>query len=160
MSDILKLCTALPETRFPAGEVLLSERGEGGVLYVLLDGQLSVRKGSTEVARISEPGAVFGEMSVLLETPISASVIAETEVRVHVCSDPLPFILENPAFALHIARLLASRLQNATTYLADLKVQFEDRSDHFGMMDEILGAMVEHQPRARTTARKADDPRL
>ena len=62
--------------------------------------------------------------------------------------------------ALHAARLLAARLQNATTYLADLKLQYEDRRDHFGMVDAILGAMVEQQPQTRTKRGKSDDPRL
>ena len=160
MTEILTICAGLPEVRFQPGDVLLSEGSPGGALYILVDGTVSVTKTGAEVARIAEPGAVFGEMSALLETPISATVTAQTESRMRVADDPLAFLRSHPEMALHAARLLAGRLQNATTYLADLKLQFEDRRDHFGMVDEILGAMVEQQPRARTGSRKTDDPRL
>lgn len=160
MTDIMALCAALPVQAFAEGEVLLTEGDAGGALFILKEGSVAVTKNGAEVALVSDPGAVFGEMSVLLELPISATVTALSPVEVHICTNPFEFFSGNPAFALHTARLLASRLHNATTYLADLKLQFEDRSDHFGIMDQILGAMVEQQPRTRRQDRNADDPRL
>jgi hypothetical protein len=32
-----------------------------------------------------------------------------------------------------------------TSYLADLKAQFHDRSDHLGMVDEVLASLMHHQ---------------
>ncbi|MBF9059037.1 cyclic nucleotide-binding domain-containing protein [Rhodobacterales bacterium HKCCSP123] len=160
MTDIMALCSRLPLQDFAAGEALLTEGDPGGVLFILKEGSVVVTKNGAEVAQVTEPGAVFGEMSVLLELPISATVTAVSPVKAHYCTDPFDFFAGNPDFSLHTARLLASRLHNATTYLADLKLQFEDRSDHFGIMDQILGAMVEQQPKARPRQRRSDDPRL
>jgi hypothetical protein len=63
--------------------------------------------------------------------------------------------------ALQTARILAQRLHDSTTYLADMKAQFEDRSDHLGMVDRIIGALQNQQSDSSgpITGRKAD-PRL
>jgi CRP-like cAMP-binding protein len=161
MSDILTHCEGLPEARFAVGETLLTEGERNGRLYILVEGSVVVTKKGIRVAQVDDSGALFGEMAALLGLPGSATVSALTPVRVRVSDDPLGFIRAKPEVALHTARLLAARLHNATTYLTDLKIQFQDRSDHFGMMDRILDAMVEQQPKAsREVAASPDDPRL
>ena len=59
----------------PAGSVILrsGELSEG--LYVVLSGQVEVRKGTEVVARLRE-GELFGEMSLLTRTPAVVSVVA------------------------------------------------------------------------------------
>ena len=51
----------------------------------------------------------------------------------------------HPELALPIARLLARRLQNVTSYLVDLKRQFGDRTDHLGMVEEVLESLAHEQ---------------
>ena len=82
--EILKVCAGLPEKTFSAEDVLLAEKAPRGPLYILTEGTVSVTKNKADVARISDPGAVFGEMSALLDTPVSATVTAVTDVRVRV----------------------------------------------------------------------------
>jgi CRP-like cAMP-binding protein len=161
MSDVLSLCAGLPEVALEPGESLMIEGAAGGPLFVLIEGTVSVTKGGVEVARVSTPGALFGEMSALLDLPTSATVTAAEPVRAYRSADPLGLIASSPQLAVHTARLLAERLHNATTYLADLKAQFQDQSDHFAMMDRILDAMLESQPRYERPARRpSNDPRL
>ncbi|MEL7345521.1 MAG: cyclic nucleotide-binding domain-containing protein [Pseudomonadota bacterium] len=143
--SILTHCANHPIRDFAAGDVLLEEGRSGTELYVLIAGKVAVMRGAVEVARIREPGALFGEMSVLLQRPYSASVVAKSAVRAHHVEDAGAFLSSSPAVALHCARLLAQRLQDATTYLADFKAQFSDRSDHFGMVDEILESLINQQ---------------
>ena len=50
-----------------------------------------------------------------------------------------------PTSDLPIARLLARRLQNVTSYLVDLKRQYRDREDHLGMVDEVLDSLAHEQ---------------
>jgi len=50
-----------------------------------------------------------------------------------------------PAISVHVARLLARRLNAVTTYLVDLKRQYEDRDDHLGMVDEVLESLLQLQ---------------
>jgi CRP-like cAMP-binding protein len=65
----------------PANEVILSEGQKGDGLYLILSGRVKVLKlqGETKqvvVARLKE-GEVFGEMSLLSNAPVSATVTAE-----------------------------------------------------------------------------------
>jgi CRP/FNR family transcriptional regulator, cyclic AMP receptor protein len=51
-----------------------------------------------------------------------------------------------PAVALLIARLLAQRLNVATTYLADLMKQYAGHGTHLEMVGEILQSMISLPP--------------
>jgi len=161
MSDILSACAALPERAFAPGEALISEGLPVRHLLILISGEVSVRKGDHEVARIGTEGAVFGEMSALLDIPASASVVAVDQVRTLFSDDGKALIESNHQLAIHTARTLAQRLYHATAYLGDCKAQFADRSDHFGIMDQILDELM-HQPRKESAEGPAepDDPRL
>ncbi|MEC9368521.1 MAG: cyclic nucleotide-binding domain-containing protein [Pseudomonadota bacterium] len=166
MRAIFSHCKHLPEQTFAPGDFLISEGGSGEKMYVLIEGDVEVLRGKVRVAAIDEPGAIFGEMSALLEMPYSASVRARSPVRAHVIDDAVSFLRSQPEITFHAAQLLARRLRDATTYLADLKQQFHDQSGHLGMVDEILDALTNEQkenisPKNVTPAGGAgDDPRL
>ena len=98
------------------------------------------------VAGITEPGAVVGEMSVLLDRPHTATVRAASDSIVYEFSDAASFLREQPAVALLIARLLAQRLNVATTYLADIMHQYAGHGDHLAMVGEILQSMINLPP--------------
>lgn len=57
------------------GEVLIREGQKSDGLYVLLSGEVEVKKGTTSLAQLKE-GEVFGEMSLLNKSPASATVAA------------------------------------------------------------------------------------
>jgi CRP-like cAMP-binding protein len=57
------------------GEVILEEGEPGDGLYIVLSGELEVKKGERTLARLKE-GEIFGEMSLLQKAPASASVLA------------------------------------------------------------------------------------
>ena len=133
------------EARFADGEVLIREGEETTPLLVLLEGTVSIFRGTVRVNRTSEAGALFGEMSALLGIPSSASVVADGPVRAIRIEGGLAFLGSEPEIALHAARLLAQRLYDATTYLADLKEQFGDEASHLGMVDRILGSLLNQQ---------------
>jgi CRP/FNR family transcriptional regulator, cyclic AMP receptor protein len=69
MRRVLDYCSGGIQREISAGTLVIREGGTSGHLYVLIAGQLEVLKGDTVVANISEPGAIVGEMSVLLEKP-------------------------------------------------------------------------------------------
>jgi len=161
MDAVLAACDHIPDTVAAPGTVLIREGERRGAIYVLIEGTVVVLKGDVRVARIRTPGALFGEMSTLLGMPYSATVVAETQVTVKEVADGEAFLSANPAITLHTARLLAQRLHDSTTYLADLKKQFQDKTDHFGMVDRIMGALQNQQTEAAPApAERRDDPRL
>ena len=145
MREILAHCADMPQRRLAAGEVVLQEGQRSGVLYVLIEGSVEVLKGDLQVNVVSDPGALFGEMSVLLDAPHMATVRALEPSRFYVAEDATSFLGSDPAIALAVSRLLARRLHSVITYLADLKRQFEEHDDHLGMVDEVLEALVHHQ---------------
>ena len=160
MHEFLDACSDLPEAHFATDDWLIREGSPGGKLFVLISGEVVVLKGETEVARISDPGSVFGEISALLDMPYSASVRATGPVRARLSEDAAGFIAANPAVALHTARILAQRLHAATAYLADVKAQFSDQKNHFAMMDRILDSLMQRQSARAAEPRTTPDPRL
>ena len=158
---ILTHCGKLPVEEFAPGGIVIPEGPNLGRMYVLISGEVEVLRGETQVALISEPGAVFGEIAALLAGPHTATVRATAPARLHLISDIDAELRANKELALHIARILARRLVEATTYLADVKAQFAHREDHFGMVDEVLDALVHHPGTARIAGSRLDsDPRL
>lgn len=161
MGSILDMCRGAPLLKLAAGSVLLSEGETSGHLYVLKSGSIEVLRGETQVAVVEEPGAVFGEMSVLLNRPHTATARALTPIEVHAFDDAGSFLRSNPEIAFHVGRLLAGRLNAATTYLADLKRQFEHQSNHLGMVGEVLDVLIHQQDEDFSLGPEREaDPRL
>ena len=90
MSDMLTLSTHLPLIEMDAGEAVVTEGGASGSVWILLEGALQVLKGDVAVNTITQPGAIVGEMSVLLGTSHGAtvrkSVAAMSEVARPLCA--------------------------------------------------------------------------
>src|SRR6266576_5628979 len=124
MQAVLDYCTGGIQQSINTGALVIREGQTTGHLYVLIEGRLEVIKGDTVVAIITEPGAVLGEMSVLLDQPHTATVRAASDSTIYEISDAASFLHQQPELALLIARLLAQRLNVANTYLADLKRQY------------------------------------
>ncbi|MEO8337928.1 MAG: cyclic nucleotide-binding domain-containing protein [bacterium] len=145
MPTILQLCQSLDVTTVAAGDTLLPEGARTGLLYVLIDGDVEILKGDFQVDTVSEPGAIFGEVSALLGMPHMATVRAVVTTRVHRIEDAVAFFAANPAVGLEVARLLAHRLNSVTSYLVDVKRQFEDHQGHLGIVDEVLETILNQQ---------------
>jgi CRP-like cAMP-binding protein len=120
-------------------------------MYVLASGSVTVERDGVAFARIDAPGAIFGEMAVVLHQPATATVRAATDLAVHVIDDPESFLVERPGAALQVLRMTASRLDGLTQYLVDVKAQFADEQGHLGMVGEIVDTLINHQaPAVRT----------
>jgi len=145
MPSVLDHCCDLPLRTFAAGEMVLTEGQRSGLLYVLASGAVEVLKDDVQINIVSEPGTFFGEVSVLLDEPHTASVRAVEPSTFYVADDPLAFVGSRPEVALAISWLLARRLHFVTTYLVDVKRQFEGSGDHLSMVDEVLESLVHHQ---------------
>ena len=88
MRAVLDYCTGGIQRAVPAGTLVLHEGSKTGHLFVLIEGRLEVVKGDTVVAVLTEPGAMLGEMSVLLDQPHTATVRAASDsvdLRVRRC---------------------------------------------------------------------------
>ncbi|HHY51102.1 MAG TPA: Crp/Fnr family transcriptional regulator [Alphaproteobacteria bacterium] len=108
---------------FPAGHVLVPQGGKLGKLFVLRQGEVEIERNGTFINSTSQPGAIFGEMSLLLDIPHSATVRAVTDIEVFVIEDALRVLEANPGWTLQIARLLAQRVDATTRLLAESQQQ-------------------------------------
>lgn len=161
MRDILEYCIGGVRRSIAAGAEVLHEGGRSGHLFVLIEGRVEVVKGDTVVATISEPGAVLGEMSVLLDMPHTATVRAAQDSVIYEIDDAASFLRQQPAVALIIARMLAQRLNVATTYLADLKRQYGGHGNHLAMVGDILQSMINLPPtQVSPGSDRQSDPRI
>ena len=137
----------LPERTFEPGENIILEGQPAGGLYFLKSGTVAVSKEGVDIHKINTAGAVFGEMSYLLDSPTTATVKADTACVMQVVEDNDSFLQENPEMALYVARIVAARMDSVVRYLIDLKSQFAGYDGHFGMVNEILDAIINKHPR-------------
>ena len=142
MAGLLEIAEGVPHRTLAEGEVLLTDGHEVDALYVLVSGTLQVRKGGVTVTTVGQPGACVGEMSLLLGAPATADVVAVASSEVAVITDARA-MLDAGGLTLELARMLAGRLQVMTTYLVDLKQQYADHEGGLGMVDIVLGTLMQ-----------------
>jgi CRP/FNR family cyclic AMP-dependent transcriptional regulator len=152
MADILDYCEGLPVHSFEPEETILPEGGQSGRLYVLIEGEVDIIREGTQVTHVDEPGSIFGEMSVLLDMPHSATVRALSAGKAYVIEDALTFLGSRSEIALHLATLLARRLYYTTSYLVDLQQQAAGKREDLDIVDAILAQLVEPPPAAKKRA--------
>lgn len=93
-----------------AGEALIRE-GESAAaeLYLLVDGALVVQSKAGFIARLDRPGAVVGEVAVLLSSARTADVLAESTARLIALPSG---VLSQPEFAEVAAAVRSSMLRD------------------------------------------------
>jgi CRP/FNR family cyclic AMP-dependent transcriptional regulator len=156
MASILAFCQALPVQAFESGADLLCEGKTSGLVYILIDGEVEILKGDIQINVVSDPGAIFGEISVLLGIPNSATVRAVTPCTAYLVNDGESFLQSHQQIAYQLSKLLAQRVYRLTSYLADLKRQFEHHDDHLSMVDEVLETLIHDQQQSFTPGSDRD----
>ena len=141
MASILTLVTGQPQRELAPGDTLIEEGEAGGELYVLEKGRLVVERDGVEIATIIEPGALIGEMSVLLGVDHSATVRADGPCTVRVIEDAVSFLERTPLMALHVATLACERLDRTSALVVQLRKEAEEKADDQGVWSRIFSAL-------------------
>jgi CRP/FNR family cyclic AMP-dependent transcriptional regulator len=142
MTELLTLAQDCPRRTLESEEVLITDGSPSDEVYVLLDGALRIEKVGVVIASLREIGACVGEMSLLLGSPATATVVASEPSVVAVIEDA-PAMLEGTTdLSLALARMLARKLAVMTTYLVDLKQQYADHEGGLGMVDVVLDSLM------------------
>ena len=158
MTDMLAMASHLPEVSLAAGEVVVGEGGPGNALWVLVSGALQVKKGAVTVNTITRPGALVGEIALLLDTVNGATVEATQPSVLRYAEDGRALLASDPAITRLVAIGLAERLNVVTTYLADLKHQYGD-APGITMVSDVLHQLADRQaPGARPGSARDPDP--
>jgi len=116
-----RVLTGLPLVTYRAGDAILHAGSQSGKLLFLKQGAAIVVVEAVEIARVTEPRAVFGELSALLDQPHGANVRALEDSQFYVADAAL--LAKDPAVLLHVARILAWRILEANKNLVELKKQ-------------------------------------
>lgn len=111
----LRAIARIAEAQVVAAGTVLARIGEpGDLFFVIVDGSARIEVGDQVVNRIG-PGKFFGEMSLLDGEPRSATVIADTAMRVLVIPrrDFVTLLREVPSLTERMLVTLCQRLRSA-----------------------------------------------
>jgi CRP-like cAMP-binding protein len=135
-----------PIATYQAGETVLAAASTSGRLLILRKGAVTVLRDGVEIATVTDPGAVFGELSVLLDQPHTADVRALETSQFYV-ADAATLLRVDPIALLYVATVLARRLDDANRALIELKRQVQAGQPRSAIettaekMEELLGAV-------------------
>jgi CRP-like cAMP-binding protein len=128
--------TALPLVTFQAGETVIASGSKTGRLLILREGTVAILKENTEIARVGEPGAIFGELSLLLDQPHTADVRAVETSRLHV-ANATALLSQYPIAFRYVATVLANRLDAANRTLLQLRSQVQAGQPHSAVAETV-----------------------
>lgn len=121
--DASQLALYVERRTLERGERLIEQGQRPPGLFVVVSGQVAIAleraDGSINRLRVLRPGTIVGEMSLLLNTPATATVIAETDVTVEVLTTQMLTRMEREiphlGLVLHrrLAEILSERLATA-----------------------------------------------
>jgi len=105
------------ERSFAAGERIMRRGMSGSSFYVVLEGEAMVALDDEELNRL-RPGDFFGEISTLLDEPLTADITAQTPMRVLEIPGPRleAFLLSYPKVMLRMLVTEARRLQEVLAW--------------------------------------------
>lgn len=100
------------------GDVLAREGDRGLGFFVIAEGRAQVSIAGRNRARLS-PGDFFGEISLIDEGPRSATVTAQTPMRLYGITawNFRRLIAQNPSIAQKLLRVMADRLRQSSREL-------------------------------------------
>ena len=133
----LKKLAGLSVMRYRAGENVLTSGSKTGRFLVLRSGSVEVVKDGVEIAKVSAPGTVFGELAVLLDRAHSADVRTLEESDFYVANAET-LLAYDPAVVRYVAAILARRLDSANQALVEVKRRLRG-----GEPRSVIGKTVE-----------------
>jgi CRP/FNR family transcriptional regulator, cyclic AMP receptor protein len=149
--EVLEKLADYPLRVFEEGDVVLSEGSRTGRLLFLKHGAVDIVVDDVEVVRVTEPGAVFGDVALLLDQTHKADVRAVQPSSFHVIENAAAFLDAKPAVLLYIAQVLAMRLDAVNHLLIEGRsraAEAEPRGRFFAEMYHRLGRALQiHVPR-------------
>ena len=109
--DLRRIAALAVEREIDEGSELIREGEPGTEFYVVVDGEIDVRRRGRRVARLGA-GSYVGEIALLSRSPRTATVVATTPLRVLAIAgrDFVELLDGIPELWLKVARTLADRV--------------------------------------------------
>ncbi|MDX1657078.1 MAG: Crp/Fnr family transcriptional regulator [Candidatus Competibacteraceae bacterium] len=131
---------------YPKNTILINEGDRSDSLYAILSGKVKVfagdENGKEVILSIQEAGEYFGELSLLDDSPRSASVMTLETSQMCVISkaDFQRCLIENPSLAMELLRTMAQRVRALTENVKSLALL-----DVYGRVARTLLGLAEEQ---------------
>jgi CRP/FNR family transcriptional regulator, cyclic AMP receptor protein len=112
--DLRQIASAADELDVEAGRELVTEGRVGHEFFLILRGEATVRRNKRKVATLG-PGQYFGELALLHRGPRSATVVAQTDMKLLVLGQrEFAGLLDSvPGMASKLLTGMAQRLREA-----------------------------------------------
>ena len=110
-ADLARIAKVADEIDLKAGKMLVKEGSRGREFFVILEGEVAVRRGTRRLRSLG-PGDFFGELSLVTDLPRTATVTAITPLRALVVTRRAfrELMKRHPDFQLKILEAAADRL--------------------------------------------------
>lgn len=138
LEAVFERLSAFPILVFEQGDVVLAEGSATGRLLFLIQGAVDVVKDEWHIARVTEPGAVFGDMAALRGQPHSADVVAVQPSSFFVIDHAASFIKDEPLIALYVAMIQSGRLDAVNRHLIEARRQLAASGQQHSMFSTVL----------------------
>jgi CRP-like cAMP-binding protein len=114
--ELVQLERVCEDVQVEPGKVLCREGQTGDEFFVIVDGRLQVTRKSRPVSTLSS-GDFVGEIALVTELPRTATVTAETPVRLFVLTrrEFHAVLDQNPKVERKVLRVLARRLAESSS---------------------------------------------
>ena len=118
-AELEQIAAGCEEVSFGEGEWIIRQGDEQSAVYVIVDGEVTVVIDDQD-RRVLSKGSFFGEVSVLLEEPATASIVTRTPLSCLVIAgaDFQDFLLSHPLITYRILKAEARRLKTASEWHA------------------------------------------
>jgi CRP-like cAMP-binding protein len=116
------LCFSSERLVYEAGDVLFREGDAADAAYVVIDGTVEITvetPGGPRLVNVLGQSDVVGETAIFGDVPRTATAVARTRLEALRVSKELflDMVRDNAEAALHLNRILATRLANTTAQL-------------------------------------------
>ena len=111
--ELEQIAASMKQRTFHAGDTVTSE-GAGGIgFFVIEEGEAKVSVGGEERRRLG-PGDYFGEVALLTDSPRSATIVADTDLRCYEMTswDFKPLVETHSSIAWKLLQAMAKNYQS------------------------------------------------
>jgi CRP-like cAMP-binding protein len=108
------------QKKYRGGIVLIEQGSPPSSLFILVKGALYTYRNKVLISSVEKVGEYFGEVSILMGIPHSATVETVNECTIIEIpkEEVIPFLTRSPSIAISLARSLAERLVEQNAQLA------------------------------------------
>ena len=114
-AELEAIAESYEKASFGEGEWIIRQGDDLSALYMILEGEVTTVIDDEDI-RVLPKGSFFGEVSVLLEEPTSASIVTRTPVSCLVVPAPEveDFLVSHPQVLYRILKAEARRLRTSS----------------------------------------------